>query len=71
MSSEHDIHGGHDLAFPFECTGHTGLSKRELFAAMAMQGQMTHLAFCDAREAPEYAQAAVTFADALIAELAK
>jgi len=49
--------------------GQFGLTKRELFAAMAMQGFVTGV------DGPEYprtcAQTAVQFADALLAELAK
>lgn len=46
-----------------------GLTKREYFAAMAMQGMMSHPS-CDA-PASAVAADAVEFADALLAELAK
>lgn len=47
-----------------------GLSKRELFAAMAMQGLCTGFHEVQASEA-DIAKRSVTFADALINELSK
>lgn len=48
-----------------------GLTKRELFAAMAMQGMLSSWP-ADSKFYPEHtAQRAIEFADALIAELAK
>lgn len=61
---------GNAPVFPFvdpspELDSHRGLTKRELFAAMAMQGLATD-------EFPEgCATSAVKYADALLAELAK
>ena len=46
-----------------------GLTKRELFAAMAMQGMLADHT-CDA-EPDAFAEVAVNYADALIAELNK
>lgn len=61
--------------------GQTGLSKRELFAAMAMQGLLANLEYqVRALEKPEsstrniaefVAFGATDYADALLAELAK
>ena len=45
-----------------------GLSKREYFAAMAMQGLLTNLNFEDHENTP---QMAVEYADALLEELSK
>lgn len=74
---------GSDLAFPFVETAamqgesiNLGLSKRELFAAMAMQGMLAQV---DGNSSPSTwdsspdgaARAAVQCADALLAELAK
>ena len=50
---------------------HLGLTKRELFAAMAMQGQLTSAADCDDSSCEGIAKWAVNYADALLAELAK
>ena len=54
-----------------DCPGHSvpGLTKRELFAAMAMQGMLSRpgLVICDVI----VAAACVESADALLAELAK
>lgn len=47
----------------------SGLTKRELFAAMAMQGMIIGLPGPDG--IPTAVRAAVTIADALIAELSK
>ena len=50
-----------------------GLTKRELFAAMAMQGMLSNPAICDmtSGEASQVALWANQCADALLAELAK
>lgn len=59
---------GDTPAMPHDRGGYTGLTKRELFAAMAMQGLMT----IDADWIPDYvAGKAVGYADALLAELEK
>ncbi len=50
---------------------HGGITKRELFAGFAMQALIHELAYLDKNPAKEFAEAAVEFADALIAELAK
>lgn len=47
-----------------------GLTKREMLAAMAMQGVMFHADFANCGPEP-VAAAAVELADALLAELAK
>ena len=66
---------GHELAFPFvetrEMQGESisfGLTKREMFAAMAMQGLCSVPGLFDVRT---MARDAVRCADALLAELAK
>lgn len=46
-----------------------GLTKRELFAAMAMQGMLANPEKCSVYK--EVAEVAVLFADNLLAELAK
>ena len=46
-----------------------GLSKREMFAAMAMQGMLAH-GWCDGND-PYTVKAAVDIADLLLAELEK
>lgn len=64
----------HDPAYPCETRQftpagydrHPGLTKRELYAAMAMQGQIGEPKFAEA-----IARRAVIYADALLAELAK
>lgn len=50
----------------------TGLTKRELFAAMAMQGQLANWAILErfGLHQADLAVASVAFADSLIAELA-
>ena len=63
---------GNDAAYPFQVdTGQVtgGLTKRELFAAMAMQGLLSN----NTQEGywREFAKRAVDAADALIAELSK
>lgn len=69
---------GNEPASPLELLGyevagrtlHIGLTKRELFAAMAMQGYVS--AGCQGMPTPEVmASLAVRTADALLAELAK
>lgn len=73
------VRNGNDMAFPDgwrpECTGY-GLTKRELFAAMAMQGAMHALAIqADGYDEPvdphPIAIDAVKMADALLKELAR
>ena len=71
----------HDPAYPCETLHftpagydrHPGLTKRELFAAMAMQGMLSNPAICDmtSGEASRVALWANQCADALLAELAK
>lgn len=51
--------------------GQPGLTKRELFAAMALQGMMSAEAPDVEYHADATARRAVGFADALLAELAK
>jgi hypothetical protein len=48
-----------------------GLTKRELFAAMAMQGQLSSASECADSSCGGIAKWAVNYADALLAELAK
>ena len=57
-----------DLRTPSQIT--LGLTKRELFAAMAMQGNLADPASGD-RTLAEIASDSVAMADALLAELAK
>jgi len=65
-------------AFPVAATtedvGHFGMTKREYFAALALQGLLSNPEDCDAEEnpedlAPSYARSSVIYADALIAAL--
>jgi hypothetical protein len=61
-------------AFPnMNYEGHQmgGLTKRELFAAMAMQGLVTTYTIYRDNLFPTSAAAAVAYADALLAELQK
>lgn len=51
-------------------TGSPGLTKRELFAAMAMQGNAANPELIGWK-GPEFAELAVEMADALLAALAK
>lgn len=70
-----------DPAYPISPDGafsasSTGLTKRELFAAMAMQGILSGPKDFDIDGIPKttasgYAEVAVSLADALLAELAK
>jgi hypothetical protein len=69
---------GNNPAFPIvtpdmPVEGSPGLTKRELLAAMAMQGYLAMYAGPDiaAPTANAVAQASVDYADALLAELAK
>lgn len=57
--------------YSLHCEG--GLTKRELFAAMAMQGMLSNPAICDmtSGEASQVALWANQCADALLTELAK
>ena len=69
---------GNDSAFPWDDKNgdgshyhaHSGMTKREYFAALAMQGMLANPTG-DAVYASSYAKAAVTSADALLDELAK
>lgn len=60
-------------AFPVgeinSCDGNPGMSIREYFAAAAMQGVLANSSLDVSRT--DFTKAAVKFADALIAELAK
>jgi len=58
-------------AFPEVPGGFTGLTKREYFAAMAMQGVMTGPDYKHVDSASKVAEWAVAQADALINELNK
>lgn len=52
----------------------SGLTKRELIAAMAMQGLLANSGYADAyndKHAPALTKLAATYADALILELSK
>lgn len=66
-----------DSAFPLSANfkdGHEvtyGLTKRELFAAMAMQGILSTETADDSFTGTLVAKRSVAFADALLAELAK
>ena len=62
----------HDLAFPLHALGTTatGLTKRELFAAMAMQGLLASFE-AHRMTVQSCAPLSVKAADALLAELAK
>lgn len=61
-----------DNAFPFDDKGpHYGLSKREYFAAMAMQGICANSIPGSHHMSQATAMDAVDYADALIAELNK
>ena len=63
---------GENPAYPVpEYTLVAGLTKRELFAAMAMQGQLAHRNGYTENGYGVIASDAVEFADALIAELNK
>lgn len=57
-------------AFPFTGAGAEGLTKREYFAAMAMQGLLTCATDTDAT-IPQMAEDAVSASNALLAELEK
>lgn len=68
----------HGVVRPLDIYGEApaGLTKRELFAAMAMQGVVQrppelNTVYDAIRDAPSVAQCSVAFADALLAELAK
>ena len=54
----------------YSTTGHAGLTKRELFAAMAMQGMLSNPDWPE-KNTVDYPRNAVRLADALLAELAK
>lgn len=55
-----------------ETVQHAGLTKRELFAAMAMQGILSNQGLIDSPNHSQYAAlTAIEHADALIAELNK
>ena len=60
----------------YEAVQHCGLTKRELFAAMVMQGFVSaddyqHVMLGSGYQLADYATASVRIADALLAELAK
>lgn len=61
---------GEPLAFPTGCPADRGLTKREYFAAVALQGFIADGA-ASAVDSEWVATRSVEFADALIAELAK
>ena len=65
----------HDTAFPFcyseNDTVYKGLSKREYFAAMALQGKLSNQVTYDLRGLVDAAIDAVNTADLLIKELNK
>lgn len=73
------MNNGHELAFPLiEQAEHPnsvnfGLTKREYFAALAMQGLLAKSGFSCAHDSKhqELTEEAVRFADALLAELEK
>jgi hypothetical protein len=58
-----------DSAFPNECTQEHGLSKREYFAAMALQGILANPATKDSDPSKDIAIDAVMLADRLIEQL--
>lgn len=60
---------GEPLAFPTGCPADRGLTKREYFAALAMQGFIADGA-SSALDSKWVATRSVEFADAIIAELA-
>lgn len=69
---------GKELSFPYveldtysgkPCNQHFGLTKRELFAAMAMQGILANPEITKNHKDLNIEQAAIKCADALIAEL--
>lgn len=67
---------GNESVYPIVVTGpmcevHEGLTKRELFAAMAMQGILMQEQSATVLSDDEIAAAAVRQADALIKELGK
>jgi Tfp pilus assembly protein PilX len=64
---------GNKQAYPLSETSAIGLTKRELFAAMMMQGFCHHEMPCTSRltSAQQRAQLAIENADALLAELEK
>lgn len=62
---------GDEYVFPMECISH-GLTKRELFAAMAMHAYITATGSNELVPSPKFAaERAAQYADALIAELDK
>jgi hypothetical protein len=65
-----DLVGGSLPAFPFVLPDgnsiEPGLTKRELFAALALQGMYVHLEWMNPRD---MAQGALRYADALLAAL--
>ena len=62
---------GNDLVYPTNDCREGTLTKRELFAAMAMQGQLAHRNGYTENGYGVIASDAVEFADALITELNK
>lgn len=70
------IYNGRCAAYPGETHETIGLSKRELFAAMAMQGLLAEcwhpeMGYSPHREDRDIVRRSVEYADALLAELAK
>lgn len=63
------VQNGDTPASPWET--YCGLTKRELFAAMAMQGLLASNAAWGPDELPVHARIAAQLADALLAELEK
>ncbi len=55
----------------FAASGASGLTKREYFASMAMQGLISSDDYLEIESAKELAKIAVSHADALLEELAK
>lgn len=62
---------GEPLAFPTGCPADRGLTKREYFAAVALQGLASRDGGNPEVNCAPDVRAAVMYADALIAELAK
>lgn len=71
--SESISHNAFPVVFEFAGKGFVamGLSKRELFAAMAMQSMFAHRLTSRVMDSQEIARDAVEAADALMAELEK
>lgn len=65
------VHNGNKTAFPAGDLGTPGLTKREYFAAMAMQGIVSFGDNVTSYDEDVMAKAAVRIADELLAELEK